>query len=459
MSARIAIGGLHTECSSMNPLMQTQADFTRLTGDALLAEVPFDFASHSIEATPLFHDRSVPGGPVTPETYAAQHKALLDAVRAAMPLDGVLLLMHGAMYVPGIDDPEGDLLADIRTITGPEALIAGSFDLHGQISQRLVDQLDIFAAYRTAPHVDVAATHTRAASMLARALAGGPRPCVKRRAVPILVSGEMSSTFVEPCARLYEELTVWNDKPGIWDANLMIGYVWADSPRASACAIVTATDPLAGQAAADTIAASYWSVREKLTFDMQSLPLDQALEALPDGGILADSGDNPTGGGVGDRADVLQACLQKGLTGAAFVGIADPDAFQALSHGTKEITLGGSLGGGGPRVKLVVDTVRFALECAVVTSCGTTVVISRQRRPFHNFEDFQALGMDIDTIKWLVVKSGYLSPDLRTLPRKQIMALSDGAVSQDLSALPNRHRPNPTWPFQRDFGWPLVDRG
>lgn len=449
MSYRIAIGGLHTECSTQNPLLQTQGDFTRVSGAQLLEQVPFDFAAAGIVPLPLFQDRSVPGGPVEPQTYAAQRKELLDGLRAAMPLDGVLLLMHGAMFVPGIDDPEGELMADIRAIVGPQALIAGSFDLHGQITQKLTDALDIFAAYRTAPHVDVAQTHGRAGAMLARALQGGPRPCVARSAIPLLVSGEMSSTLVEPCASLYAGLPAIDQTAGVWDANLMIGYVWADSPRATAAAVVTAENFEAGQKATDALAGKYWQARHALTFDMDSLPLEHALDALADGGILADSGDNPTGGGVGDRADVLLALLDRQVSDAAVVGIADPVAYDALRDGDKSVTLGGSLGGGGTRRNLTVDTVRFAIECAVAQIAGVTLVISNKRRPFHNLSDFEALGLDIDAFSLLVVKSGYLSPDLQALPRKKVMALTDGAVNQDLASIPNHDRPRPTWPFQR----------
>ncbi|MEJ6391981.1 M81 family metallopeptidase [Gymnodinialimonas sp. 2305UL16-5] len=457
MTKRVAIGGLHTECSSMNPLFQQASDFKRIVGEDLLAQIPFDFDAEGLTPLPLFQDRSVPGGPVAPETYAAQRDALLTAIKDAMPLDAVLLLMHGAMFVPGIGDPEGELINDIRDIIGPEAMLAGSFDLHGQITAHLTDALDIFAAYRTAPHVDVAETHRRAAAMLARALQGGPRPSVYRRAVPLLMSGEMSSTFVEPCASLYAALPEHDARPGIWDANLMIGYVWADIPRATAAAVVTATDAAAGQAAADDIAQSYWDARHDLTFDMDSLPLDEALAALPDGGILADSGDNPTGGGVGDRADVLEALLRSNVEGAALVGIADPAAFSALQAGGRQIDTGGSLGGGGPCVRLQIEGVRFAMDCAVAQVGGVTVVISEKRRPFHNLEDFDGLGLDLDAIRLLVVKSGYLSPDLRALPRRQIMALTDGAVNQDIAALPNHHRPRPTWPMQRDFDWSAYE--
>jgi len=189
---------------------------------------------------------------------------------------------------------------------------------------------------------------------------------------------------------------------------------------------------------------------------MTALPLAGALAATdgPGPAILADSGDNPTAGGVGDRADVLAAVLAAGRPGATFAGIADPDAFARLAGGARRVTVGGGLGGGGPRVTLNPEAVAMAGECAVFDTAGTRVVITRRRRPFHHLADFAALGIDLAAVPLLVVKSGYLSPDLRALPRRQVMALTDGAVSQDLARLENRFRPPGTWPFDRSGAAP-----
>lgn len=443
---RVAIGGLHTECSSYSPLEQVREDFTRSEGDDLIQRANFDFAARGIAPVSLFHERSVPGGPVSSTCFAAQRSEFMAMLRDALPLDGVLLLMHGAMFVPDVTDPEGEFIAEVRQIVGPDCIISASFDLHGQITDQITTNLDGFAAYRTAPHVDVPETYARAAKILADAL-DGPRPCVKWSAVPVLVSGEMSSTFVEPCQSLYAQLPSDDEDEGIVDSNLMIGYVWADSPRATAAAVVTAIDPDAGQAKADEIAARYRAVRHDLTYDMNSMPLEEALAALELPTVLADSGDNPTAGGVGDRADVLAAIQGAGMP-ALFAGICSPSAYEALLNGAASVTVGGALGGGGPEVTLIVDQVTFAMDCAVVASGAQTVVISKKRRPFHNFADFEALGLVLSAHPLLVVKSGYLSPDIRTLPRKQIMLLTDGAVCQDVLAQANEHRPRPTFPFQ-----------
>ena len=111
--------------------------------------------------------------------------------------------MHGAMYVEGIEDPEGDWISSVRIAAGPDCIISLSYDLHGQITDKIIKNIDAFAAFKTAPHIDVKETYRRSASMLVSAINENYRPIVLWTSIPVLVSGEMSSTFVEPCKTIY----------------------------------------------------------------------------------------------------------------------------------------------------------------------------------------------------------------------------------------------------------------
>ena len=108
----------------------------------------------------------------------------------------------------------------------------------------------------------------------------------------------------------------------------------------------------------------------------------------------------------------------------------------------------GSLGGGGPNLKLNADEVYFEEQCAIVKVQNITIVISKRRKPFHYLSDFNNLRLKLQDYRVLVVKSGYLSPDLQGLSCPSFMALSNGAVNQDLKNIENRHRKRPTFPFQ-----------
>ncbi|MGV8936654.1 MAG: M81 family metallopeptidase [Allorhizobium sp.] len=468
MSFRIAVGGIHTECSTSSPVLMRADDFRVLRGDALLQADYFSFVSQDgVEPLPLLHARAVPGGPISKVAYDGFKAEFLERLAASLPLDGLYLAMHGAMNVEGMDDAEGDWISAARQVVGPQCLVAASYDLHGNVSQKIIDQLDIFAAYRTAPHIDVRDTMVRAWSMLLRALQSGERPGVAWAPVPVLWPGERTSTEDEPARSLYQMLPVYDRHEGVWDANLMIGYVWADEPRGTACAVVTGTDRLAGARVAEEIAKAYWAARADFLFGPVTGPLEAMLdiaattETRPV--ILADSGDNPTGGGVGDRADVLAALIARGWQEAVVGGITDPKAvelcFAAGEGASLPLRIGGGLDPASPFVDVMAQVLKLddgglpAERQAVVKIGGITVILAAKRRPYHVIADFTRLGIDPLAVALLVVKSGYLSPDLSPIANPNLMALTDGVINQDIEALASHRRVMPIYPFVQEFSY------
>ncbi|ASY72433.1 MlrC domain-containing protein [Sinorhizobium fredii USDA 205] len=470
---RIAVGGIHTECSTYSPVLMLVEDFRVLRGEALLEADYFSFLdADGVEHIPLLHARAVPGGPVSQPAYEAFKTEFLEGLKATLPVDGLYLAMHGAIKVDRMDDAEGDWISAARSVVGPDCPIAVSYDLHGNVSERIIDQIDIFAAYRTAPHIDTRETMVRAWSMLVEALRSGTRPGVAWATVPVLLPGERTSTEDEPARSLYGRLPDFDTRPGILDANLMVGYVWADEARTTACAVITGSDKAAASKAAEEIAASYWNTRENFRFGPVTGALDAMLEiaerATTKPIILADSGDNPTGGGVGDRADVLKALLGRGWQDALIAGIADRPAveacFAAGEGGTLRLRIGGSLDPSSPAVEEAAKVVRLddpgplAERQAVVQLGGITVVLSARRRPYHNLEDFRRIGLDPSAVRLLVVKSGYLSPELAPIANPNLMALTDGVVNQDIEHLASERRRRPIFPFDRDFDFTPKSR-
>ena len=445
---KIAVGGISTECSTYSPLYQNESDFVSLQGQTLLDLVGFPFDDYGIETYPIFFNRSVPGGPIESQYFRQTKDKFIAELDSLGTLDGVLLIMHGAIFVDDIDDPEGEWIEAVRDVVGEDCIVSVSFDLHGQVTDKIVNNIDAFAAYRTAPHIDVEETYKRASKMLADALISNQRPTVLWSPIPMLVSGEMSSTFVEPCQSIYKNLESLDQRQGIIDSNLMVGYVWADTQRAAASAVVTCTNNSAGTEVCQIIANLYWDSRQQLKFDMRSGGISSAINSLPKNfAIIADSGDNPTAGGVGDRADVLEAVLSKKIEHVLFAGIASESAYNELQKGNK-FNIGGSFGGGGPNLELNADEVYFEEQCAIARVQNITIVVSKRRRPFHYLSDFNHLRLKLQDYRLLVVKSGYLSPELQGLSCPSFMVLSNGAVNQDLKNIDNHHRKKPTFPFQ-----------
>jgi microcystin degradation protein MlrC len=367
-----------------------------------------------------------------------------------------------------MQDAEGDWISAARQVVGADCLISASYDLHGNLSRRIIDNIDMLSAYRTAPHIDVQETMQRACEMLLRCAAGRIRPTLVWAPVPVLLPGERTSTEDQPAKDLYAQLAPRNAKPGVLDASLLVGYVWADEPRATASVVMTGTElPILEQQAIE-LARQYWDAREDFQFGVPvgsiAELLDQAQAIATQPVILADSGDNPTGGGVGDRAEVLQALLARNFTNALVAGIADLPATELCyrqSPGSRlKLRIGASLDPEGSRPIEAEAELLFLLPTdeprerqAVVRINGVTVVLTAARRPFHKISDFTRLQLHIPSFKLLVVKSGYLSPELAPLANPNLMALSDGSILQDLDKLPkNKFRP-PTFPFDRSFAW------
>ena len=465
---RIAVAGLHTECSTYNPVLAREPDFRVLRGPSMLKDAYFDFLTHfPAEFVTVLHARAIAGGPVEGALYARWKAEILEGIKAALPLDGVYLAMHGAMFVEGLQDAEGDFIAAVRALVGPDVVIAASYDLHGNVSQTIIDSLDIFSTYRTAPHIDVQDTMRRAVTMLVRALRSGERPVLAWAPVPVLLPGERTSTQDEPARSFYTQLQATEDPTGIWDASFQVGYVWADEPRATACAIITGTDRLAMTAAARTLAQDYWDIRAQFVFGTTTGSIedcvDWALAATTAPVVLAESGDNPTGGGVGDRAEVLAELMASDAQGVVFAGIADKaatDAAYAAGVGaTVSLQIGGTLDPSSvsvaaeAEVMLLVETTDAHLREAVVRIGGIDLVVTARRRPFHNIADFTRLGLDPRTARIVVVKSGYLSPDLGPIANPSLMALSPGVVDQFVERLERKHKSVPQYPFDKDFAW------
>ena len=465
---RIAVAGLHIECSTYNPVLNREADFRVLRGPDMLKDQYFDFLTHfPAEFTGILHARAIAGGPVERGTYEKWKREILDGIGAAGALDGVYLPMHGAMFVEGMFDAEGDFIAAVREAVGPDVLLSASYDLHGNVSQRIIDALDMFSTYRTAPHIDVQDTMRRSVTMLVRALRSGVRPRLAWAPVPVLLPGERTSTQDEPARSFYAGIHAIEEPSGIWDASFQVGYVWADEPRATACAIVTGTDTAAMEEAARQLAQGYWDVREKFVFGMETGSIEEcvkrAIASPTHPVVLAESGDNPTGGGVGDRAEMLAALIARDTQGVIFAGIADQpatDAAYAAGRGARvQLHIGASLDPASipvdaeAEVVFLLETDEARLREAVVRIGGISLVLTARRRPFHNIADFTRLGLDPHAARIIAVKSGYLSPELGPIANPGLMALSPGVVDQFVERTTRQHIPRPSFPFDRDFAW------
>ncbi|MFI5611022.1 M81 family metallopeptidase [Amycolatopsis sp. NPDC051903] len=478
---RIGITGIAIESSTFSPHRSTAADFHVMRGEELLARYPFlagDRPSwtEQVEWVPLVHARSLPGGAVTEEAYAELSGEILDRVRAADGLDGLFFDIHGAMSVVGRTDVEGVLAIEIRSILGPDVLISASMDLHGNVSRELATALDLITCYRKAPHTDAWDTRERAARNLVARLREGGKPKKAWVQVPVLLPGEKTSTRLEPAKSIYAAVDEVEVMDGVLDAALWVGYAWADEPRCQAAVVVSGDDEdvLVEQAA--RLARSYWDARRDFAFvaPTGTLPecLAQAVASQARPFFVSDSGDNPTAGGAGDTSWSLDVLLRTPAIAGSdlttlYAAIVDPSAVDtAVAAGvgaTVSVELGGKVDSGphGPvpvtaRVEAIDADDPVAGTAVVLGVGGLRVIVTARRKPYHLESDFLALGLRPREADVVIVKIGYLEPELFAMAAGWLLALTPGGVDQDLLRLGHAGIERPMFPFDDDAADPEL---
>lgn len=484
---RIGIAGISIESSTFSPHLSGDEAFAIRTGAALLGYYSFLGPGRDLreaaEWVPIYHGRSFPGGAARPETYQRMKTAILDGIREQGPFDAFFFDIHGAMSVVGMQDAEGDLARAVREALGPDTLITTSMDLHGNVSRELLDAVDLITCYRMAPHEDWMNTKERAVfNLLTRLRAANGadvearRPWKAWRQVPVLLPGEKTSTRLEPAKGIYDDVADVAELPGVVDAALWVGYAWADEPRCQATVVITGDDQGLIAAEAERIARRYWDARADFVFVGPTASLAEALDkALADGAarpyVISDSGDNPTAGGAGDVSWTLGELLERPeLTEAGRVVIhasifdaaAVAKAREAGVGATVTLEVGGRVDP-GPRGPVTITGEVFSLTVgdpaagtqAVIRAGSVHAIITERRKPFHHLADFRMLGLEPTTADVVIVKIGYLEPELYELAADWTLALTPGGVDQDLLRLGHHNLAPGVYPF--DLSIPEPD--
>ncbi len=465
---RIAIGGIANESCTFSPLPTAFEDFRLLRQeDPQFAELyPFLTAFPEAEFFGTVTAKALPGGPVEASAYAAIKSELLERLRALLPLDGVYLDMHGALYVSGMLDAEGDWISAIRALVGPDCLISASYDLHGNVSERVMEGLDIITGYRTAPHIDTVETRERAVSLLLRCLREGIRPRKAFVKIPVGLAGEKTSTEWEPGKSIYAAIPGEIDGDAVMDATIQVGYVWADEPRMTACAIAIGQDDKAISSAASNLAALYWQRRADFRFGVEALSIDdclqQAMAETAKPVVISDSGDNITAGGAGDVTAFLERALRHQPADLVYAAMTDAAAVQrcldAGQGATVDLVIGGKLDHLNSKPLPITGAVEFIKldprnPQVLLNANGIRVILTARRASFQRRQQFLDLNITPEEHQIIVVKIGYLVPELKAMAKKNTLALSPGAVNQDLLALSFERISRPCYPFDADMEW------
>lgn len=499
-SPRIAVLSFHLESNAF-AVPTAKMDFVRLCweeGERIselareVSQLPSEIAGFYAEMDrsgawtplPLVVAAAPPGGPVDAATW----KAFLDCVtvrlRHAMPVEAVYIGNHGAALGVGQLDTEGVLFEAIRSIVGPHVPLVASYDLHCNISDRAIAQLDALFPYRTNPHVDQRARGADAARAVRLAIAGVDLH-VRHVRLPFTPASVTLLTRAGP----YADAIGWADAlradhPSAAVVNVAVtgGFVFSDAPHCGMCVVVTVrSDAVLAQSIANELGARIWADRAR--YVVRTITVAEAVAKARDANaplLFADVADNPGGGGGGNTVGMIRAFHQATIPGVVMGVFADADAVgqaDAIGVGESgrlvfnrtpalfaetfevEVKVLQASDGQGIGRRGILQGRRFTLgRCALVELAGSgmQVLIGSLRRQLAEPAMLEMHGIDIADIRCLIVKSRghyragfdeYFSDD------RIFDVDSDGLTTPNLARVPFRHLPRPVYPIDAGTEW------
>ncbi len=409
-----------------------------------------------------------PGGTTTRHAYETLREELLADLRHSLPVDMVLLGLHGAMVADGYDDCEGDILARVRGIVGPDVVVGAELDPHAHMSQAMVQHADVLVLFKEYPHTDIL---ERAYELVDLCVA-----TYERRIKPVaaMVDCEMvvpMHTTREPARGFVARIQALEGQDGILSISVAQGFATGDVPDMGTKVLVyTDGDSIKAQTLARQLADEVIGMREQLMVNYLDIDvaLDQAAAAPDSPVVLADRADNPGSGAAGDSTFILRRMLERGVKNAALGPLWDPIAariaFEAGVGATLMLRLGGkvsALSGDPVDVLCTVKAVHAEMtmtglagtpvplgDCVLVDAQGIDVALISIRNQALSTDLFTQLGCDLAQKHVVVVKSAqHFYASYSKVARLVLYVGAPGSATPDWKSLTYKKIKLPKWPL------------
>lgn len=479
---RIGIAGIQIENSVFMPNRQPIVGRALTLPDYLSPDSAMGQAATWL---PSLMGRGGGRGPVTRESYDAFVNEALEIIKANMPYDAFWFYNHGACSVEGVADPEGEFMEKVRSLIGNDVLITTTMDLHGNASWLVALNSDLITTYRKAPHDDSRESHRRGVvNLLDRFASGKGRPAYKAWvAIPVLLSGEWSSTRAEPAKSLYAMVPEVEAMPGVIDAGIWIGYVWGDDRRNQGVVMVYGDDKAQVEAGAKKLAQKFWDVRRQFTLEAPGYPLEKCLDLAIASNkkpfFISDMGDNPGGGGSGEVTwtlarvlkrpelqsadgkkllycsipgdEMVEAARKAGVGGHAegYVGAMTDNSYEP------PVWLSGTVMYVSPVQDQTSDNSQHRRRSNIaIIKTGSIYIVVGTSSPTPNLE---GTGIDPREMDIVMVKQGYLVNQWYNMKADWVMALTRGGVDQDFQNIPYKNIIRPMFPLDPDMPDPELN--
>lgn len=415
-----------------------------------------------------------PLGPVVRSVYGALRDELLSGLQAALPVDGVILLLHGAMIAEGYDDCEGDIAARVRHAVGADTPIGAELDLHCHMTEAMAKNIDIPVAFKEYPHTDTAERAREVYRLTREAACDRIKPVV---AVHDCRMVGLWPTTEEPIRAFVERLRDAEKEDGILSVSFGHSFPWGDTREAGAKIWVVADgDEAKAQALAGSLGKALWEIREQAALRpktaSEALDLLETTERTPL--VIGDMADNPGGGAPGDSTFLLQALIERKISNVAVGCLWDPHAVAiaraAGENASLELRIGGKAGRASGAPLDAGVTVRRAVADHGQSVFGTyasfgasvwislandiDVVLVSQRQQTLDPAAFADLGLDLASKRGVIVKSAqHYRAGFASITDRLISVDAGGALNHDFAAIRYKKRDLNYWPrVENPFG-------
>ncbi|TVQ32227.1 MAG: M81 family peptidase [Geminicoccaceae bacterium] len=409
-----------------------------------------------------------PAGTCTRQAYEGLRDEILGQLEAALPLDGVLLGLHGAMVAEGYEDCEGDLIARVRALVGPKAIIGVEHDPHCHLTQKRLEHCNLLITFKEFPHTDSVERAEEVVELTLRAIKGEIDPvmsCVDCRTIASF------PTTREPMRSFVDRVKALEGRGGVLSISIVHGFPYADVPDVGARILVVADGAKAeGDALAMALARELNELRGRTAPDYldPDAAIDAAL-ALPLGKpvVITDPSDNPGGGAAGDSTQVLSRLLARGIEHVAFAPLWDPVAvrlcFLAGEGARLPLRLGGKTApsSGVPLdveaevVRLVADATQsfaggtMALgDAALIRVGGMEIVLISKRTQSLGRDLFTGFGVELEAKRIVALKStNHFHAAFAPIAQAVLYTDGGGPIPRDVTKVPYTRVQRPIWPL------------
>ncbi|MDA8050785.1 MAG: M81 family metallopeptidase [Rhodospirillales bacterium] len=417
-----------------------------------------------------------PAGLTNRTDYEFMRDTILAELKAALPLEGVLLGLHGAMVAHGYADVEGDIVEHVREIVGPRSVIGVELDPHCHLTLKRVRLSDIIVLYKEFPHTDVVERAEDLLGLVLRAIRGEIRPVMSLYDCRQI--GSYPTTL--PLMRGFvDRIKALEGRNGILSVSVAHCFPYADVPELSGRVLVVADrDKTAADRLATEIGREFVSMRGRTAPDY--LTVDRAIDAalaVPGAPVvLAEPADNAGGGAPSDNTTILRRLLERGVENAALGPIWDPIAvrlcFDAGEGARFPLRFGGKT---SPASGLPIDaTVEVASlkrdcwqsfgptkvplgDCAAIRVGGVETVLIENRTQALGLELFSNLGVNPRARKILVVKStNHFMAAFGPIAHRVLYVDSDGPLNRNYARIPYSKVIRPIWPLDAETNPGLI---